>query len=63
MNTTVMIAACQRKSCVNVPIVNDAALEIIELFSVSLTRTPGLDSSIELTPVDGRIEIIDNDGV
>ena len=41
---------------------NDAVLENIETFAVTLARTSGLDSRIVLSPVNGVVEIIDNDG-
>ena len=47
----------------DVVIVNDAVLEVMELFTVTLERISGVDRIIELNPVDGQIEIIDNDGV
>ena len=46
----------------NISIVDDEVLENIESFTVTLERTPGLSSRIELDPVDGIIRIIDNDG-
>ena len=33
-----------------------------ETFSLSLGRSPGLDSRISLTPVGGTVIIVDNDG-
>ena len=58
-----MFAACQRRSCVDVPIVDDAIFENTELFKVTLERTPGLNNTIKLKPVDQQIEITENDGV
>ena len=37
--------------------------ELTESFFVTLERTPGLDSRITLDPVDGEIEISDDDGM
>ena len=54
-------AACQRRRCVNVTIENDAVLEDAESFDVTLERTFDLDNRITLDPVDGEIEITDND--
>jgi collagen type VI alpha len=45
---------------VDVPITDDLVLENTESFFVTLERN-GLDSRIDLEPVDGEIEIIDND--
>ena len=44
-------------------IVDDNVLEIGESFTVTLERTPSLDNRITLNPVNGRIEITDNDGI
>ena len=33
-----------------------------ETFSLSLGRSPGLDSRISLNPVSGTVVIVDNDG-
>ena len=46
----------------NVTIENDVVLEDTESFDVTLERTTGLDGRITLDPVDGEIEITDNDG-
>ena len=62
VSTILMFAACQMRSCVNISIVNVAVLENIETFAVTLARTSGLDSRIVLNPVNGVVEIIDNDG-
>ena len=43
-------------------ILDDDTLEIVESFDVTLERTPDLDSRITLDPVNGVLEIIDNDG-
>ena len=57
-----MFAACQRRSCFNVTIVDDEVLEReVESFTVTLERTPSLDNRITLNPVEGRIVIRDND--
>ena len=64
VDTLLMFEACERRRCVDVSIVDDEILEGgPEVFQYTLERTPGLDSSIELNPVLGRVEIIDNDGV
>ena len=63
VDAILMFDTCQRRSCVDVVIVNDAVLENMELFTVTLERTSGVDHTIELNPVDGQIEITDNDGV
>ena len=45
-----------------IPIVDDRILEDVASFDVTLERTPDLDSKITLNPVNGVVEIIDNDG-
>ena len=46
----------------DIPIVDDAMLENSELFNVSLERN-GLDSRITMNPVDGLVEIADNESM
>ena len=43
------------------PIVDDTILENDESFDVTLERTPDLNSRITLDPVNGVVEIADND--
>ena len=63
-NNILSFAACETKRCVNVAIVDDLLVEPIEFFHYALERTPNLDTRISLTPVDGRLEIVDNnDGI
>ena len=62
-HTILSFDSCQRRSCVNVSIVDDGTLELMESFSITLERTPGLDDRIDLDPVDGVVEITDNDGM
>ena len=46
-----------------VPIVDDTILEnVVETIEVILESTPGLDSNITLDPVNGVVEITENDG-
>ena len=54
--------SCGTRECVIVPIVDDLQVEPHESLTYHLTRTPGLDFSIQLDPVNGVIEIFDNDG-
>ena len=61
LNTSLSFAACETRHCVNVTIVDDLVDELDEFFHYTLERTPGLDPRISLTPVDGVIEIIDDD--
>ena len=61
ISTILMFDSCDKKSCVNISIVDDDVIEDTESFSVLLTETPGLDVRITLDPVEAEIEIIDND--
>jgi hypothetical protein len=47
--------------CVDVFIVDDIILENDESFILTLERTPDLDSRITLDPVNGVVEITEND--
>ena len=62
LDVILIFDACDTKKCVNVPIVDDLQVEPVENLTYHLDRTPGLDSSILLDPVNGVIEIVDNDG-
>ena len=62
LNTILSFAACETRRCVNVTIVDDLVDEPIERFAYTLERTPGLDMRIRLDPVDGVVQINDNDG-
>ena len=63
-NTDILLfASCQTRSCINITIVDDSILELVESFDVTLERTAELDERISLLPVDGVVEIIDNDGM
>ena len=55
-------APCDKRICVDVPIVDDEIVENDESFEVTLQRPPGLDTTITLAPVDGVVEISENDG-
>ena len=54
--------SCDTRKCVIVPIVDDLQVEPDESLMYHLDRTPGLDFSIQLDPVNGEIEIVDDDG-
>ena len=47
--------------CITIDIVDDAAVENTESFTVSLSRTGGLDSRVQLRQPTSTIEIIDDD--
>ena len=57
---TVKYPACALGTCINVTIVDDAVVENMESFSISLTRTTGLDNRIMLTGTTD-FQIRDND--
>ena len=61
VSTILMFAACDTRQCMDVPIVDDETLELTEIFIVTLERAPALENRITLNPVDGDIEILDND--
>ena len=63
LSTFLSFPTCGTRQCVNVTVVNDDVLENVESFDVTLERTPGLDMRITLDPVDGVIEIRDDDGL
>lgn len=53
--------SCARQTCVAVSILNDTQVEIDEVFYITLERTPELNEEIKLNPVDGQIQIMEND--
>ena len=61
LSTTLMFAACEMRQCDNISIVDDVTLEMTESFSVTLERTPDLSSMITLNPVDGKMDVFDDD--
>ena len=61
MSTTLMFAACETRQCDYISIVDDATLEMMESFSVTLERTSDLNSRITLNPVDGKMNVFDDD--
>ena len=54
----VTFEACEKQKCVDVVIFDDTVEEEPESFSYHLTRTPNLDSRIELDPANGTVVII-----
>ena len=45
-----------------VPIADDETVGKVELFDITLERTPDMDINIILDQVDGVVEITENDG-
>ena len=60
MNLYLQVAACETR---HMTIVDDFVDLLSCLVSLILERTPGLDIRITLDPVDGVVEIIDDDGM
>ena len=52
---------CEKRRCVNVSITQDLVDEPDEFFTFHLDRTTDLSSHIDLDPMDGRMEIVDDD--
>ena len=50
------------QKCANVSVADDMVDEEDEIFTYHLRRTPNLDPRIRLEPIDGTVEIIDDDG-
>ena len=53
-----MFDECERRRCVNIAITQDQVDEPDEFFTFHLNRTSDLSPRIDLDPVDGRIEIV-----
>ena len=62
LDELLMFDECDRQKCVNVTITRDLVDEPDEFFTFHLNRTTDLSPRIDLDPVDGRIEIVDDDG-
>ena len=62
VKTVVQFDECERRSCINIPIVDDEVPENTEYFNLTLERN-GLHERIQLHPVDGVVQITDNDGM
>ena len=61
-STIVQFNECERRSCINITIVDDEVPENTEYFNLTLERN-GLHGRIQLDRVDGIVEITDNDGM
>ena len=62
INTIVQFNECERRSCINIPIMDDEVPENTEYFNLTLERN-GLHERIQLDPVDGLVQITDSDGI
>ena len=60
----VSIPKCENRACYNITIVDDAQLELEELFSITLERSAGLQGNIRTVRERSlaEITIIDTDG-
>ena len=61
ITTTVQFNECEQRSCINITIMDDDVLENTEFFNLTLERN-GLHERIQLHPVDGLVQITNNDG-
>ena len=61
VSTTIEFDSCEVVQCIDMNLHDDMMHEMVESFAVTLERTPDLDDRITLSPVDGEIEIVDND--
>ena len=59
--SVLMFNDCESRSCADATIVDDTILEEVESFFVVLGGAPGLDTRISLNPVNGEIQINDDD--
>ena len=62
INEMYRFSANQRRLCVNISIVDDMIVEQRESFSITLERTPDLNSRITLFPDSAEVVIPNNDG-
>ena len=60
INTIVQFNECEQRSCIIIPIVDDEVPENTEYFNLTLERN-GLHERIQLDPVDGLVQITNND--
>ena len=63
LDVILMFDECERRRCVNISITQDLVDELNENFTFHLNRTPDLSPHIYLDPVNGTIEIVDDDGM
>ena len=61
LDVILMFNECEKRRCVNATIIQDLVDEPDEFFTFYLNRTTDLSPRINLDPVDGRIEIVDDD--
>ena len=62
IDTLLMFDTCDKRRCTSVEITDDVLDELDEFFTYHLRGTSDLHPRIDLKPVDGQIEIVDNDG-
>ena len=61
ISTILILDTCETRQCDNISIVDDATLEMTESFSVTLERASDLNSRITLDPVNGKMDVFDDD--
>ena len=59
---TLMFAVCETRKCVAIAVTDDQADEPDEAINIHLGRTADLHPQIDLSPVDGEILVVDDDG-
>ena len=62
LSVTLVFEACDKRKCVYINISDDEVGESDESFTYHLMKASVLNPRINLGPVDGQIEIVDNDG-
>ena len=60
LTAVLMFAACEKRRCETIIIIEDNVAEPMETFNVTLEEVPGLDARITLDPVEAVVEIIDS---
>ena len=62
LDVTLKFDQCERRRCLNVCITQVLVDEPDEFFTFHLNRTTDLSPRITLNPMEGRNEIVDDDG-
>ena len=58
---TLTFTPCATLHCINITILDDTQVEIDEIFYINLERTTELDRMIQLGPMEGIIQILEDD--
>ena len=62
MDTLLTFEPNSTESCVGINIINDIAIEQVVSFIVTLEAPADLDDRVSLSPAQGSVTIIDDDG-